>query len=315
VHDNTTPSSNTHNVIHSVERRITFDHVVHWYVLQVSNQIKRTNLCIKHTETITALYDHCLLEAVKKDFQFFSRTFFFSCLPFYMRCKLQQDGLCPYHHIGIALHKELVRKRKFWHINCHCSCTFCSPDGCNHGANFDSNYAEFSCSKCVDCPCEWCDISTNWLCPEQLKCPGGGIYWVNQKYINTRREIMQSMRAEMTAFWKHAEQVIYQKKQMRELHTNFKPNEIIVKADFIQNISHSHGCETSQSYYGKQQTQFLVFVVWYWNADGIACKKYLDYLSSYLKHNFLFFQKCFLLVLEFVSTELGVDFCKVVMEL
>jgi hypothetical protein len=126
---------------------------------------------------------------------------------------------------------------------------------------------------------------------------------------------MQSMRAEMTAFQKHAEQVIYQKKQMRELHANFKPDEIIIKADFIQNISHSRGRETFQLYYGKRQTQFLVFVVWYRNADGIACKKHLDYFSSYLKHNSLFFQKCFLLVLEFVSTELGVDFRKVVMEL
>jgi hypothetical protein len=187
VHDNTTPSSNTHNVIHSAERGITFDHVVHWYVLQVSDQIERTNLCIRCTETITALYDCCLLEAVKKDFQFFSCTFFFSCLPFYVHCKLQQDGFCPYHHTGIVLCKELVCKRKFWHINCHCSCMFCSPDGCNHGANSDGNCAEFSCSKCVDChcPCEWCNISTNWLRPEQLKHPEGGIYWVNQEYVNT----------------------------------------------------------------------------------------------------------------------------------
>lgn len=30
VHDNTTPSSNTRNVIHSAEGGITFDHVIHW---------------------------------------------------------------------------------------------------------------------------------------------------------------------------------------------------------------------------------------------------------------------------------------------
>ena len=64
---------------------------------------------------------------------------------------------------------------------------------------------------------------------------------------------------------------------------NLPRNQVLIKADFIQNIAHSRGRETSQAYYGKRQTQFLCFVVWYWvcrNGVWEKHKQYYDFLSS-----------------------------------
>jgi hypothetical protein len=116
---------------------------------------------------------------------------------------------------------------------------------------------------------------------------------------------------EMLAFTAYATHVVYHKQQMRLLHASFKRNKIIVKADFIQNISHSRGRETAQSYYRKRQTQFLVFVVWYWDARNNSKKVHLDYLSSYLKHNSLYFQKCLEHLLNYVRNMMGIEFEKV----
>lgn len=91
--------------------------------------------------------------------------------------------------------------------------------------------------------------------------------------------------------------------------------DVIVKADYIQNISHSRGKETSSSYFGKHQSQFLSLVVWYnkKNSDGTVTKykAHFDYISSYLNHNSIFFQKAMLHLLTHLRTELRVPIKKV----
>ena len=102
---------------------------------------------------------------------------------------------------------------------------------------------------------------------------------------------METVQREMAVFNKHCDHVAYHKDQMRILHDNFPHDSIIIKCDFIQNIVHGRGRETSQSFYNKRQSQLLTFVIWYWEQDGdgqwMKCKRFVDYLSSYLKHNSL----------------------------
>ena len=62
-------------------------------------------------------------------------------------------------------------------------------------------------------------------------------------------------------------------------------------------------------YYNKRQTQLLTFVVWYHTKESTPDKpeikiKYYDYLSGYLKHTSLFFQKCFTYLIEFLKTDI-----------
>lgn len=296
-HDHSTPSSNTREVVRISENGVTYDHVIHW-----------------RTDTITNLYTRCNLDAQRELHQTFSRAFFFTSMPSYIRLKRQQDGLCPLHHVARAMQRELERKRASWHRNCTCTCVFCSTTGCAHGKQpAGGKCSDMSCTRCqeVECPREFNAMESDWLRPVQQKRTGGGIYWVTEQEHATREQLMANMRQEMAEFHIHDNHVIFHKTQMRELLQTFAHDEIIVKADFIQNIVHSRGRETSQSYYGKRQSQFLVFVVWYRAADNTVIKLHVDYVSSYLKHNSLFFQKCLLHLLDHIQNNVGANFSKV----
>lgn len=322
IHDYTTPSSNTRNVVMRKHKGTIEEHVVHW-----------------RTETLAFMYDKCKKYIFQKTGRVFFKSFFISCMPFYIRLKRRQDGLCPAHYTGIALAKELGRKRSVWHKNCTCTCDFCKSTGCNHGhsplggkyVNFKKfifiyqilflfiiffRCSFFTCNRCarVKCPAEWNSVSTRWLRPVQKKRQGGGIYWTNEEMVEHRSTMLTTLKKEMSSFAKHSEHVQYSKEQMQNLQDQFGQTEVIIKADFIQNIVHHRGQETSQSYYGKRQTQFLCFVVWFHVIiNGTLTKKklFFDYLSSYLKHNSLYFQKCLTHLLLHLQVNLGIEFSKV----
>lgn len=202
----------------------------------------------------------------------------------------------------------------FW-----CSCPFCSVDGCNHGKSPLSGgvCSLFTCTQCIHRSCytvEWQNIGTIWKRPIQQKREGGGTYWTNEQYLGTRKKMVKSIRREMRHLKKHDDHVIFHKRQLQKLLEHRPPRSLVIKCDFIQNIAHSRGCETSQAFFNKRQTQFLSFVVWYdVEVDGVFVqqKQYFDFLSSYLKHNFLFFQKCVLKLLHHLRVNLNVDFNKV----
>lgn len=300
VHDNTTPSSNTRNVVVYKRKRELQQHVIHW-----------------RTDTLSVLYSRFSREAYQKLHLGFKPSFFYNCIPFYVRLKYRQDGLCPLHYTGISLGKETVFKRSRWHRKCKCTCVFCSTAGCSHGQKpLGGICAHFTCERCrnVKCPHEWTNTRTLWKRPVQKKRTGGGIYWTDETVTESRADMMATMQKEMSTFAAHSQHVTYAKEQSRSLLENLPHDEIVIKADFIQNIVHDRGRETSQSYYGKRQTQFLCFVVWYYSfSAGVPTltKEYFDYLSSYLKHNSLFFQKCLLHLLVFLETTIGVHFRKV----
>ena len=125
---------------------------------------------------------------------------------------------------------------------------------------------------------------------------------------------MDTLRKEMLAHNEHERHVIFHKEQVASLLENFATNEIVILADFIQNIAHSRGRETSQSYYSKRQTQFLSFVIYRKhkvNGEVKTEKKFVDYLFSYLKHNSLFFSKCITHLLTYLWDELKWEFDKI----
>jgi hypothetical protein len=300
IDDHTTPSSNTKNTVKVVEDGATSHHVIHW-----------------RTETISDLFHRCKIEAASKLGLVFNRSYFHNCIPSYVRSKKRQDGLCPIHHTGLGLEKEFLRKRALWHSKCECRCAFCSPDDCNHGKSPDGGKCSlFTCNRCkeVQCPLEWSATRTSWLRPIQKKREGGGVTWTNEQYLGTRNDMSITIKREMDIFVAHSEHVIYHKSQARTLLEGLTDDEIIIKCDFIQNIVHSRGRETSASFYGKRQTQFLSFVVWYFApVGGVLMKQkiFVDYLSSYLKHNSLFFQKCLAHLLAYIRDDVGADFKKV----
>lgn len=148
----------------------------------------------------------------------------------------------------------------------------------------------------------------------QKKRKGGGLYWYNEEHQGTRKQMMRRFKREMKKFNEHDKHVQHHRDQKQILFDTCKSDEVIIQTDFIQNICHSRGRETSQSYYGKRQTQFLSFVIWYWVLiDGVFEKQklHVDYLSSYLKHNSLYFQKCLVHLLTYLRDEIGVEFRKV----
>lgn len=218
----------------------------------------------------------------------------------------------------MILQKELVWKRSYWHRECKCTCAFCSPTGCDHGKNpLDGICAQFTCTRCAKhkCPEEWNGAITTWRRSVQRVRKGRGAIWVMEDQEGTRREMIRSMKAEMKSYNSHCKHVLHHKNQMRQLLANFPHNSIIIKGDFIQNILHGCGQETSQTFFNKRQSQLLTFVIWYWqrSEDGTweRCKLYVDYVSSYLSHNSLFFQKCLLHLTNYLRQNLGLVFRKV----
>lgn len=238
MEDHTQPSSNSRNVVCVAEHGIVYDHVIHW-----------------RDDTLSSLWKRCLSDSIRDNERAMSRTFFIRCVPSFVRLRKKQDGLCPVHYTAHAMIKECGRKRAVWHRFCTCNCAFCADDGCAHGKRpLDGKCNEFTCTRCkeIKCPREHCSIQSYWVRPIQLRRKGGGLYWLNQQEIDTRANLMSSMIQEMEAFHTHAEHVNFSKQQLRVLRTNFRQEDIVVQADFIQNIVHSRGRETSQSYYGKR---------------------------------------------------------------
>lgn len=306
IKDHTAPSSNSKNVVSIVEkdeegednRR---DHVIHW-----------------RTESIPELFKRCKLEVMEKFGNSISQSYFYSCVPPYVRMKKHQDGLCPIHHTGLTMEKELQKLRARWHQRCHCVCDFCSEDGCAHGATpeGEGKCSSFTCKRCrnVRCSKEYTPVPTTWSRPVQQRRKGGGIYWVNEEERGSRQQCVEILKEEALAFNQHHRHVLFHKDQMRHLLDNFREDQMVISCDFIQNIVHSRGRETSQSYYGKRQTQMLAFTIWYYakeEGEMVKTKLHVDYLSSYLKHNSLFFQKCLVHLLTYLRDEVRVNFNKV----
>ena len=121
---------------------------------------------------------------------------------------------------------------------------------------------------------------------------------------------------EILSFSTHEKHYSWSKLQSDILKKSLPLDSIIVKADFIKNIVHQRGAEVSNAYYNKRQSQLLTFVVWHHEpgssmVNKLISKKNYDFLSSYLTHSSLFFQKCFDSLISLLINDLPVKFKKV----
>lgn len=159
------------------------------------------------------------------------------------------------------------------------------------------------------------DDTTVWKRPVQKKAgKGGGVNWVNEAMHGSRSAYLKAMQKEMKAHVAHEKHVQHHKKQVADLIDRLTEGEIVIQSDFIQNISHGRGKETSSSYFAKRQTTLLSMVVWYKHRVGnqiVLRKEYVDYLSSYLRHNSLYFQKSMTHLMTYLRETLGINFKKV----
>ena len=121
---------------------------------------------------------------------------------------------------------------------------------------------------------------------------------MNQSNPGTRRDFMKFVNSKVDKFQVHHELSKWVADQVRTLKNTLPQKHVLIKGDFIQNIVHRRGAESSSSYYNHRQTQLLVFVIWYHGKGSTKEKplikmRYVDYVSGFLKHSSLFFQKCF----------------------
>lgn len=309
--DNLRPSSNSSNIVKWKDQNNNkCSEVIHW-----------------RDVSLQSLFDKCKLEI--KNGALLKKTYFIGLIPPYVKKATLQEGLCPIHMRGRNFGNELEAKRKAWHFPseriCICTCIFCSSIGCNHGKNPDRSIDPNAscnlnnCNRCKynKCPVDWkSDFSTSWYITSLELRKGGGQQWIDTKFTGSREDLMKQWKEEMDAFNAHHTKAEKIKKLVNWLKKNLPLKSILIKGDFIQNIVHKRGRESSTAYYNKRQTQLLTFVIWYHDKDSTAAKPNIkrlnvNYLSGYLKHTSLFFQKCFAHLIRYLKDILPCVFDKV----
>lgn len=310
LEDHSEQSSNSKNLVkYKDENNVKQEHIVQW-----------------RDESLAGLFKKCKLEITHGDL--LKRTYFYNAVPSFIKVVRPAEAVCPYHMAARKWTKELKRKRLQWHglcdptLVCVCACVFCSPDGCNHGKNPDGEgpvykvghiCANHKCNRCKDskCPAEWTNEPplAVWYTTTITKRLGGGNSFADKQHTATRKVMMGKWLEEMKGFEKHEERVAAVKTKVDWLKRNLPVGHILIKGDFIQNITHSRGVEPPEAYYNKRQTQLLTFVVWHHTAESTPEKPdikmdYYDYLSGYLRHTSLFFQKCFSHLIQYLKENL-----------
>ena len=141
--------------------------------------------------------------------------------------------------------------------------------GCNHGPVCSWG----ACKHCslTTCPLEQVNTDCTWTEPSNKERVGKkmGKEWLTIEHKDTRQDYMNTMKIKLEKFAEHDKHVTWSKKQMRKLKRHLPADGIILKCDFIENLAHIRAAETSQSWFGRRQTQMLTAVVWFW---GISKK-------------------------------------------
>ena len=66
----------------------------------------------------------------------------------------------------------------------------------------------------------------------------------------------------------------------------------------IENYVHEDSYAMSSSHFGKKQSSLLIAVLFYRDEDNILKKFYYDFVSEYLGHNSVFYEKCMSILYE-----------------
>lgn len=208
----------------------------------------------------------------------------------------------------------ISQKRRQWHNNCTCTCTFCTV--CNHSASC----SEACCPNCFDdaCPLETTDDAELWTVPEVNKSLSSQAdkapnQMVHVQNIGSRSAFLQAWHDTLEKAVDHKHHTVWQKNVIETLKTNLPLDTFMTRWDFLMNYTHISSIEVGNAFYGRRQSTVLIATIWYHDESSteqkpVIKKLYHAFVSPYLTHSSLFFQKAFSALLPHLP--LSNDACK-----
>lgn len=96
------------------------------------------------------------------------------------------------------------------------------------------------------------------------------------------------------------------------LKTELPRNTILMRWDFLMNYTHISSVEVGNAFYGRRQSSLLIATVWMHTpteVDGETkiTKQYHSFVSHYLAHSTIFFQKAFIAILPLLELDQNVE--------
>ena len=231
----------------------------------------------------------------------FSDSFFYKMIPYYVESRLSHSGLCLYHHQAYEWFHLISRKRRMWHRDCcDCRCTFCNPRKCNHGLGCQLVDTR-PCPNCFGRRCrniETDNILCHYIFTSYVK---RGTKYLSIQYANYTSRLMfiQKYVDRMKVLLKHLDHTVWWKSILRQFMIDIPANSVVVRIDFLQNVTHSGANEVGREFYGKRQTTLFIATCWYReHPNDEVIKAYYEFYSSYLAHNDDSFQRFFGIFME-----------------
>ena len=222
-------------------------------------------------------------------------------IPFNIEQRLSHSGLCLYHHQAYEWYQLISRMRKKWHADCHgCRCTFCHPEKCNHGLGCQIVDTR-PCPCCFGRCCRTIEVDTilcYYIFTQYVK---RDMKYVSIQYAHytSRLMFMKKYVDKMKNLLRHLDQYIWWKSILAPFMINIPVNTVVVRCDFLENVTHIRSNETGREYYGKRQTTLFIATCWYReSANTDIVKAYYEFYSSYLSHTSDAFQKYFGIFME-----------------
>lgn len=170
-----------------------------------------------------------------------------------------------------------------------------------------------------DCPVECSStVPESWIVPiasKNLKNDRDK-YAPNQmvhvSHTGTRQQFLDGYKQVTEKATDHKLHVAWQKNVIKTLKTSLPMDTVMMRWDFLMNYSHISSVEVGNAFYGRRQTTVLVATVWYHSEKSTErkpdiVKKYHAFVSPYLYHTSLVFQKAFTALLPMLN--LGEDVC------
>jgi len=102
----------------------------------------------------------------------------------------------------------------------------------------------------------------------------------------TARELLQATENQMTAYMRHVFSISHQYRQLRDMRTQLRQNEVLIVIDFSENYLTKYSSEIQSVHFGASRTQITLHtgVMYYSTANGIQCTSFCT-LSSSLRHD------------------------------
>lgn len=182
--------------------------------------------------------------------------------------------------------------------------------------------AEEVCANCggYPCPLEESNAPTQWTVPEVNKkltnerdkhAPN---QMVHVQYSGTRAQFMEAWEHAIADAVDHKLHVKHQKEVINTLKAKLPWDTLMTRWDFLMNYTHVSSIEVGNAFYGRRQSTVLIATVWYHDDSStpqkpIISKTYHAFVSPYLAHSSLVFQKAFSALLPHIPMHNNVTKC------